>query len=416
MIRKFWLASIFTLGISVTALADVTMPVVHDEVGNPIGARPVVPVDASGNVIGAGLSSGQLPATLGQKTKAASLAVTLASDEDILSRLPSTLGVKTSANSLSVVRASDDTLPAGTNLLGKVGIDQTTPGTTNLVSIGTNGTVSATQSGTWTVQPGNTANTTAWKVDGSAVTQPVSGTVSANLNAGTNLLGKVGIDQTTPGTTNLVSIGTNGSVTATGNVADAAADSGNPLKISGIYESTLPTYTTGQRGNAHIGTRGALHVQIMSADSATGVATLPDNGDATAAAAGFSRLAVVDRVTVFNGATWDRAFTCTSQISATITAAATTQLVALSGATNIRVCAYQVGIATTGTYKFVSGTGSNCGTGTADITPATTLTAGNVVTMSGPSGGAIFRAGASNALCLAAVTGNVQVFVSYAQF
>lgn len=32
----------------------------------------------------------------------------------------------------------------------------------------------ASQSGTWTVQPGNTANTTAWKVDGSAVTQPVS--------------------------------------------------------------------------------------------------------------------------------------------------------------------------------------------------------------------------------------------------
>src|SRR3954447_963954 len=41
------------------------------------------------------------------------------------------------------------------------------------------------QPGTWTVQPGNTANTTAWKVDGSAVTQPVSGTVTAN--AGTNL-------------------------------------------------------------------------------------------------------------------------------------------------------------------------------------------------------------------------------------
>jgi hypothetical protein len=35
-------------------------------------------------------------------------------------------------------------------------------------------THAVTQSGTWTVQPGNTANTTAWKVDGSAVTQPVS--------------------------------------------------------------------------------------------------------------------------------------------------------------------------------------------------------------------------------------------------
>lgn len=45
---------------------------------------------------------------------------------------------------------------------------------------GAGSSVTATQSGTWTVQPGNTANTTAWKVDGSAVTQPVSGTVSAN--------------------------------------------------------------------------------------------------------------------------------------------------------------------------------------------------------------------------------------------
>ncbi|MDO8683964.1 MAG: hypothetical protein Q7N50_10840 [Armatimonadota bacterium] len=45
-----------------------------------------------------------------------------------------------------------------------------------------------TQSGTWTVQPGNTANTTAWKVDGSAVTQPVSiATVPSHAvtNAGT---------------------------------------------------------------------------------------------------------------------------------------------------------------------------------------------------------------------------------------
>jgi hypothetical protein len=46
------------------------------------------------------------------------------------------------------------------------------------------GTVAATQSGTWTVQPGNTANTTAWKVDGSAVTQPISGTVTVTDGAG----------------------------------------------------------------------------------------------------------------------------------------------------------------------------------------------------------------------------------------
>lgn len=54
-------------------------------------------------------------------------------------------------------------IPAGTNLMGKVGIDQTTPGTTNKVSIGTDGTVA----------------------------------VGTALPAGTNLVGKVSIDQVT---------------------------------------------------------------------------------------------------------------------------------------------------------------------------------------------------------------------------
>lgn len=48
-----------------------------------------------------------LPASLGQKAKAASLAVTLASDEDLLGRLPASLGQKTMANSLAVVLASN---------------------------------------------------------------------------------------------------------------------------------------------------------------------------------------------------------------------------------------------------------------------------------------------------------------------
>jgi hypothetical protein len=43
------------------------------------------------------------------------------------------------------------------------------------------GTVAATQSGTWTVQPGNTANTTAWLVTGTGGTFPVTGTVTANI-------------------------------------------------------------------------------------------------------------------------------------------------------------------------------------------------------------------------------------------
>lgn len=54
-------------------------------------------------------------------------------------------------------------------------------------TVAVSGTVAVTQSGTWTVQPGNTANTTAWKVDGSAVTQPVSGTVAATQSGAWSL-------------------------------------------------------------------------------------------------------------------------------------------------------------------------------------------------------------------------------------
>jgi hypothetical protein len=278
----------------------------------------------------------------------------------------------------------DTALPAGTALIGKAGIDQTTPGTTNAVSIAqlgantiatgngvsstgvlrvaqvsdgtgviatvstvtnlsqmngaaitmgngisgsgvqrvtlaSDGTgvvgliagsaeignvknsgtfaVQAAQSGTWTVQPGNTANTTAWKVDGSAVTQPVSGTVTATiaagattiakaedvasadadvgvpamairkatpantsgtdgdyemlqvsagrlwasatidaaLPAGTALIGKVGLDQTTPGTTNAVSLAQLGANTvATGN----GASSTGVLRVAQVNDGT----------------------------------------------------------------------------------------------------------------------------------------------------------------------------------
>jgi hypothetical protein len=46
-----------------------------------------------------------------------------------------------------------------------------------------NSTLAVTQSGTWTVQPGNTPNTAAWKVDGSATTQPVSAAALTNGSA-----------------------------------------------------------------------------------------------------------------------------------------------------------------------------------------------------------------------------------------
>src|SRR5436190_9645952 len=59
---------------------------------------------------------------------------------------------------------------------------------TQRVTIATDDVVPASQSGTWTVQPGNTANTTAWKVDASSVAVPItdnSGSLTVDAPVGT---------------------------------------------------------------------------------------------------------------------------------------------------------------------------------------------------------------------------------------
>ena len=52
-----------------------------------------------------------------------------------------------------------------------------------------------------------------------------------------------------------------------GNVASGATDAGNPVKIGGRYNSTLPTLSNGQRGDLQLGTRGSLAVTLFAQDS-----------------------------------------------------------------------------------------------------------------------------------------------------
>lgn len=72
-------------------------------------------------------------------------------------------------------------LVAGSALVGKFGIDQTTPGATNAVNLrNVSGTEIGTSAMPVQISLANTApNATAVKVDNSAVTQPVSGAVTA---------------------------------------------------------------------------------------------------------------------------------------------------------------------------------------------------------------------------------------------
>lgn len=107
-----------------------------------------------------------------------------------------------------------------------------------------------------------------------------------------------------------------------------------------------------------------------------------------------------------------------------VASATTTQLVAISGTTQVYVCGYQLAAVagTNPSAQFEYGTGASCGTGTTTLTgamatgvtvsttvPGPVFTAGNDVTL--------FKAIAGNALCLVTggTTPNFQGFVTFVQ-
>lgn len=91
-----------------------------------------------------------------------------------------------------------------------------------------------------------------------------------------------------------------------GNVASGAADSGNPVKVGGIYNSTLPTFTNGRRGDMQIGTRGSHHVELWASDTAVPSVYRADNADDVAVSATVNNLGILSRLTIFDGTNWDR--------------------------------------------------------------------------------------------------------------
>lgn len=127
--------------------------------------------------------------------------------------------------------------------------------------------------------------------------------VTGTLPAGTNLLGKVGIDQTTPGTTN--------GVVATGNVASGASDSGNPIKIGGIATSSAPSaVSTTQRVNAWYDLIGQNSVFLARTTDGTLVGFSFGNADTIGT--GNLGLTVTPYNLAYDGASWDRERTLTA--------------------------------------------------------------------------------------------------------
>lgn len=165
------------------------------------------------------------------------------------------------------------------------------------------GTVTATivnplpvsQSGTWTVQPGNTANTTAWKVDGSAVTQPVSGTF---WQATQPVSGTVTANQ---GTSPWVVAGSTTPADTFTTPTTAVASETFPMTFNGT------TWDRARSVNSAVGTSGTgvPSSGMLMFDDVANIYRRPTNaGGTTDGGSNQNSQAVV--TLDYNGATWDR--------------------------------------------------------------------------------------------------------------
>ncbi len=109
-----------------------------------------------------------------------------------------------------------------------------------------------------------TVTSTRLLVDGSGVTQPVSGTVTSNIGTTNGLA----LDATLTG----------GNLKAQGNVASGASDSGNPVKVGGRYNSSAPTLTDGQRGDLQLDSSGNLKVTSGGTQTVSGTVGATQSG------------------------------------------------------------------------------------------------------------------------------------------
>jgi hypothetical protein len=192
---------------------------------------------------------------------------------------------------------------------------------------------------------------------------PTDGTGVVGLNAGTNIVGKVGFDP-----------------------------AANGVQVN----AALPA------GGNTIGKFDLLGNAGVALDAATGAA-VPANAVFMGAKASSGNMAGV--------------IACDNYAKYDASTSGDTQVVAASGSTAIYVCGYTMGIGATSTnVKLDYGTGSNCVTGTTALTPAAQFTPNGGKVISSPFWNGL-KTPASQALCVNASAANpVQVEVWYAQF
>jgi hypothetical protein len=231
------------------------------------GTQKTQVVDGSGNVIGA--TSNALDVNI--KSGASSGAVAQGSTTSGQTGSLTQAAVTTAAPSYTTGQTSPLSLTTG----GALRVD---PGTVTVAShavtnAGTFATQSA-QSGTWTVQPGNTANTTAWKVDGSAVTQPVSDAGGSLTVDGT--VAVTGVATAANQSTEITSLATIAGAVKNEDAAHTSTDPGiMPLAVRRDANTTLAD-ATGDYAPLQVDASGSLKVAITAGAGSGGTSIADD--------------------------------------------------------------------------------------------------------------------------------------------
>lgn len=175
-----------------------------------------------------------------------------------------------------------------------------------------------------------------------------------------------------------------------GGPAAAATAPSYATPMGCVYNTTAPTYTNAQLGQAQCGSRGSLAVQLMSANG-TSAASL--TGGASDANTGNNQgLNVAGYNLRWNGSTWDREGKPVSVSRLISSAASTNATVVKASAGNIhRVTVYNANAAARYLKFYNKATSPTVGTDTpvwTEYLPATTKT-----TFEFPNGGLYFATG-----------------------
>jgi len=118
----------------------------------------------------------------------------------------------------------------------------------------------------------------------------------------------------------------------------------------------------------------------------------------------------------FSQAVGPPALFCNKSFTVSAGATAITQVVAAASGSAVHICGYDINAgAAAGTFQLSTGTGTNCGTGTVNITPAFSLGI-NGVLVSRP-GAVWYSSPSGNALCYTITgTGPINAVVLYGQY